>query len=401
MTYLPEQRELLLALLGVSEGIRWEDPLFFHAAITNLADNIELIKKADEAYLFADPLLGGKSLTVGTCRLEDNLSQKFEYSLQLPQPTVECAIVKDLDGLLRLPSFLTACPDYYYSIADSSDVLPPAYLDATRFANFLLKIADHTEELSGKKKGVFYHGTKTEIVITYSQKDLNVLPELAKLVEEFEQAPRFLEKTKILKELIIKYALTKSPDGAFGSLLSRFSELKKDFDQSWVLFVEDFSLDEIFNELESKTLSIADKLAVSLSELQKTMITIPLAILFVSSQVDAVGISSWKNILILAGCWVFHLFTLAFFWGHKRSLRFIEEELAALRQEVDKNYPQISERVNPKFTRLRRRCDYQANYRRIVGSLMWAVVLSLTLLVTGLDFWLEIIARCGSFFASF
>lgn len=119
------------------------------------------------------------------------------------------------------------------------------------------------------------------------------------------------------------------------------------------------------------------------------MITIPLAILFVSSQVDAVGISSWKNILILAGCWVFHLFTLAFFWGHKRSLRFIEEELAALRQEVDKNYPQISERVNPKFTRLRRRCDYQANYRRIVGSLMWAVVLSLTLLVTGLDFWLK------------
>jgi len=382
VTYTSEQRELLLALLGVSEGIRWEDSLSFHATIIILAKNIELIKKADEAYLFAETWLDGKSVTVGTCCLEDNLSQKFEYRLQLLQPTISSAIVKDLNSLLRLPKFLAAYPDYYYSIEDRSAVLPQAYLDATKFANFLLKLADHIEEPAGIKKCFFYHGGKTEILLRYSEKDLQTLQGIDEFTENFLSTPHFQERTEILKELIIKHTVGQPAEQAFGTLLSRFSRLKQDFDQSWALFINDFSLDKILNELEIKTLSLADKLATSLSELQKTMITVPLAILLVASQVEPEGASSWKNMLILAGCWIFHLFTLAFFWGHKRSLRFIEEELSTLQRVVDDNYPQVGERVAQKFTQLRRRCRYQANYRRIVGSLMWVVVLGLTLLVT-------------------
>ena len=384
---MSEQREKLISLIKASKDIEWESSRSFKATIVDLESSIQLIKDVNNIISFSSAYLDDESVSVEFCQFDDSLSKTFTYSLQLPAPSQENAIVRNLSSLLRLADFVTVAPKHYYSIEDDSDVLPKKYRDTITFANFLLKIADHVELSTGEKKCFFYHGIKTEIIIHYTEEDLKELPGVESFINGFADSPHLKERIEILKELIIKYSLGQPAEQAFATLLVRFSKIEQDFNQSWSLFITDFSLDKLLDELETKTLSLADKLATSLSELQKTMITIPLAILLVASQIDAAkDFESLKNISILAGIWVFHLFTLAFFWGHKRSLKFIENELSTLQQEVKDKYPEVEKRVNPKFVRLQNRCTYQANYRRIVGTLMWLVVLSLTLLVIKLKF---------------
>lgn len=379
---MSEQREKLIKLIRASKDIEWESPRSFKATIVDLESSIQLIKDVNNIISFSSAYLDDESVSVEFCPFDDSLSKTFTYSLQLPVPSQENAIVRNLSSLLRLSDFVTVAPKHYYSIEDDSDVLPQKYRDTITFSNFLLKVADHVESSTGEKKCFFYHGIKTEIVIHYTEEDLKELPGVEAFINGFADSPHLKERIEILKEIIIKYSLGQPAEQAFTTLLIRFLEIEQDFNQSWSLFITDFSLDKILDELETKTLSLADKLATSLSELQKTMITIPLAILLVASQIDAANdAASFKNISILAGIWVFHLFTLAFFWGHKRSLKFIENELSTLQHEVKNKYPEVGKRVDPKFERLKDRCVYQANYRRVVGTLMWLVVLGLTFLI--------------------
>lgn len=384
---MSELREKLISLIKASKDIEWESPNSFKATIVDLKTSIQIIKDVDNIQPFSSAYLDNDSISIELCHFEENTSRSFSYSLQLPTPTQESAIVRNLSSLLRLSEFITVAPKHYYSIEDDSDILPQKYRDTITFANFLLKIADHVELATGEKKCFFYHGIKTEIIIHYTEEDIKELPRVENFINGFADSPHLKERVEILKELIIKYSLGQPAEQAFITLLTRFAEIEQDFNQSWSLFITDFSLDKILDELEAKTLSLADKLATSLSELQKTMITIPLAILLVASQVDAVkNFGSLKNIFILAGIWVFHLFTLAFFWGHKCSLKFIKDELSSLQSEVKNKYSEVGNRVDEKFKYLEERCTYQAIYRRIVGSLMWVVVLSLTFLLIILKF---------------
>lgn len=373
-----ERNELIISLIEASQDLRWEDRLLFHATLANMDDRRLLaeVNQVCPLTIYVD----GKSLPF-PCDLTKIEAGTLEYSLQLPNPTHEYALVKDFPSLLSVPKFYATAPKRYYSVVDRTVEIPKAYLDAVEFGTLLTQIADHTDRSSDMIRCFFYQGVKVGIAIQYTQEDLRELVGIDALVEGFASNPHLQERAKILKELIVRHSVGATEEKVFSVLLSRFTRMKQDFDQNWALFLNNFSLDKILSELEVKTLSLADKLAGSLGELQKTMITIPLAILFISSQISQGGLGSWKNLLILGGVWVFYLFTLAFFWGHKQSATFIEEELSTLKKQVEKECPQIQKRVDEKIDVLQRMCQYQKSYRCVISVLMTLVVIGLTLTV--------------------
>lgn len=377
-----ERNKLIISLIDISEDIVWDDLRSFHATIVEPSKYSNLIEKLDKNSIIVNIALDGKNATLDFNKLHEK--RLLEYQLQLPFPSNDYAIVKNLNSLLQLaPKFYVSSPMHYYSIEKRSSELPQEYINTIKFSALLEQISDHTERFSDIKKCYFYQGVKICIAIKYSEECLQQLSGIDELADGFERDPHMRERAKILKEIICKNTFGETEENAFCNLISRFSYIKQSFDQNWELFLNDFSLDKVLDELEVKTLSLADKLAFSLSELQKTMITIPLAVLFIAPQIDATGISSWKNILILVGIWIFHLFTLVFFWGHKRSTYFIEDELNELKEKVSREYPQIAKRVNQKFDNLQQRCSYQRNYRCIMGSLMWLMILVITFFIVG------------------
>lgn len=137
-------------------------------------------------------------------------------------------------------------------------------------------------------------------------------------------------------------------------------------------------MDEVLNELEEKILKIADKLTSTLSDLQKTMITIPLAIIFAAPRFNTDSIQTWGNGLIISSVWIFGLFTWAFFANHKRSLQFIINEIEEIEVFVRNKHQNVAEKINCKFVELKKRCEYQERYRMTVGSLMWLAVILIT-----------------------
>lgn len=341
--------------------------------------------------ILIDVKSGGVRFILSPESLFSHCGSEAEITLHLPVPTTDCALVRNFLALLEVKCFLRETPKFYYEIDTGNNALPEGYADTIKFGNFLTNLADHSEEILDVKKIYFYSGIKIDISIVFGEADVRHLPGLDLLAEEFI-APHLEERTKIFKSAVVKTILnTPSADQSFAYLLKSFERMIQVFYNDWALFISDFSMEKTLEALEEKTLKLADKIAASLSDLQKTMITVPLAILFAAPRIEAGNTHTLLNILTILSVWLFALFTWMFFYSHKRSLAFIVDEIREQKYFIADKHPGLASKINPKFNRLEKRCRDQAVYRKIVGSLMWIAVLG----VTGTFYWPQIVCFWG------
>ena len=303
---------------------------------------------------------------------------KIALEFNLPAPKKEIAIVKDLDALLQYPKFSTIIPEKIFFISKKSKNIPEEYSDTVSFLNLLKATSDHNEIINETLTCFFYNGVKITIPIQYNESHVKILPGIEELKKSFD-GPRIKEKIKLFKSSVIKSAIASpSEDKTFPYLLESFFQIKNTFDQDWDLYLSEFSLDEILDELEERILKITDKISSALSDLQKTMLTIPLAIIFAAPRIDTTNIQTLKNGIIVASVWIFALFTWTFFSNHKRTLKFITDEINEQKKVVEEKHRGVADKVQIKFQGLKKRCKYQKIYRRIIGSLMWLATISIT-----------------------
>ncbi len=116
------------------------------------------------------------------------------------------------------------------------------------------------------------------------------------------------------------------------------------------------------------------------------MITIPLAIIFIAPQFADIASNQYKNILLLVSLWIFLIFTLIFFWFHKKNMKLIEDELDTIIKQTEDDYPQLTNRIVNIFKSLKKKCKFQSLYRKFIGSMMWISVITVTIFsITGND----------------
>nr|WP_319393452.1 hypothetical protein [uncultured Desulfobacter sp.] len=378
---LSQEHKSLIKILTNCEGILWEDsernPIVkIIISKDNAPDIVILLENA----WITDSLLGGVCKGTDPSIVNEFNGNVVDFELQLPLPTDDIAIVKDLATLLKYSRFLTEAPQKIFLINKKKFERPKEYIDAITFANVLKRISDHHETDNNKITCFFYDGVKIKIPLCYRDYELNELSGI-KLLQESLTSPRLKERIRLLRASVVKVALTAtSEQSTFAHLLKSFSRIKNTFEQDWNLYISDFSLDEILDELEEKILKIADKLNAALAELQKTMIAIPLAIIFAAPRIDTTNLQSLKNGIIVGSVWIFALFTWTFFSNHKRTLNFIEKEIEEQKEFVTEKHKGVANKIVPKFTELNDRCSHQKKYRMTIGSLMWVAVICISLM---------------------
>lgn len=390
----PDVHMILVRIIQKCYSITWDalEPTRRMSGLIKLNDALcNDLSRILESVLI-DVKIGGVRLLLSPESLSSHCGDEAEITLHLPVPTTDCALVRNFLALLEVKCFLRETPKLYYEIDTSKTELPEGYADTIKFGTFLANLADHCEENIDGKKVYFYSGVKVDIPIIFTAGDVCRLHGLNKLTEEFI-APHLEERTKIFKSVVVKTVLnTPSLEQSFAYLLKSFERMNQIFRSDWALFISDFSMEKTLEALEEKTLKLADKITASLSDLQKTMITVPLAILFAAPRIEAGGNAhTLLNILTILSVWLFALFTWMFFYSHKRSLAFIVDEIREQKNFIAGKHPGLADKINPKFNRLEKRCRDQAVYRKIVGSLMWVAVLG----ATGTFYWPQIVCFWG------
>lgn len=282
--------------------------------------------------------------------------------------------------MLNYNIFLLEPPQHFYEIDSGVESLPQKYKDAVRFGSFLKKVADHVEKNDDYSICFLYSGAKLRIPIIYKYSDLCVLPSLEEFFEHFN-VPHHVEKINFFKSSVVKIGIASQTEvNTFAYLLKNFSAIQNTFESDFNVYLTDFSLEKVLGEIEEKNMKLADKVAASLSDLQKTMVTIPLAIIFAAPRIDSQGIKTWANFLILVSVWLFALFTWCFFSSQKRNLQFVIDEINEQKKNIQETYAPLADKLLPKFVALESRCRDQKYYRRVIGFLMWVTVILLTLI---------------------
>ena len=377
---LDSKYQSLIAVLEESE-FDWPGSHLEPIAILKLSrENIEDVILLVEESMITDCHCEGQNLSADVSVLSNYIGKDLSLGIMLPVPNDNIAIVRSLADLLKYPQYLTKAPHKVYFIETKCFEVPIEYLQTISFVNVLKLIADHTEKDIHNLTCFFYDGVKISIPINYNVDDLHETIGIDDLKESLA-APRLKERIRMLRSSLIKVAVTApSEELTFSHLLKSFKRLKTTYEQDWNFYISDFSLDELLEELEDKILNIAEKLNSALSDLQKTIITIPLAIIFAAPRIDTTSIQNLKNGIIVASVWIFALFTWTFLSNHKRTLKFISNEIEDYKAFVEKKHEGLSNRISSKFEGLEKRCSYQIGYRMIVGTLMWVAVLSLSLI---------------------
>lgn len=380
MSFTPDHRSLI-AILEKCEDFDWtggtKEP---RAKISVRESDLPHLKRLMDNARITECFADGKNLGTDSTIVPSLTGKTVKLDFQLPIPKQEAAIVKDLDALLEHKEFLTRIPSHSFFILDKSYGVTREYSHAVSFFNLLKQTSDHHDQSGHEFTCFFYDGVKITIPIKYSCNDLCILEGIDALKESFS-APRLKERLRIFRTAITKTALSaQSEDYTFVHLLNSFSKINKSYEQDWNFYLSDFSLEEILKELEETILDIANKLTTALSDLQKTMITIPLAIIFAAPRIDTDQIQTTTNAIIVASVWIFALFTWVFFTNHKRTLHFIKEEIEEQEESCLEKHKGLEEKIQHKFNGLKERCRYQTFYRKAVGSIMWAAVIIVTLI---------------------
>ena len=381
MPSLEQKYTSLTKLVQDSLQINWEEgdrnPVI---DLMVTAEHIPDICSLMECACITESVVDGVNQGTDTTNVIKFVGRTVSLEVQLPAPKDNIAIVKDLNSLLSHTKFLTTVPQTVFFIDDKTSEIPISYSDTVAFANLLKRVSDHYDVDDDRLTCLFYDGVKVIIPVSYTAEEARELEGIKDLQDSFI-APRLQERIRILRSSVIKAAIAAPSENAtFSHLLCNFKKVKTTFNQDWNLYVSDFSLDEVLEELEGKILSIADKLSSSLADLQKTMITIPLAIIFAAPRIETANIQTATNGIIVASVWIFALFTWTFFANHKRTLRFIIDEIEEQKTLAKGTHSGVADNVKEKFDGLKTRGEYQHTYRKAIGSLMWVAVIGITAL---------------------
>lgn len=369
----------LISLTQRCEILSWEGSRRFVGEVILSEDLKHYLSVLDQSQLVTDTLVEGKRPSMSEDFLCDALGKKITVTIELPAPKNDYVIVRNFEDMLKCEQFISEMPDEYYDIEKKTSSLPQEYKEAVKFGTLLNTISDHVEKNGNKRVCFLYSGAKLRIPISFSAQDLCLLPKLEEFLEKFN-VPQHTEKINFFKAAIVKIGMgAQTETQTFAHLLKNFSVIQNTFESDFNVYLADFSLEKILGEIEEKTMKLADKVAASLSDLQKTMITIPLAIIFATPRIDQNGWQTWTNSLILLSVWIFALFTWVFFSSQKRNLHFIISEIEEQKKSIQEMHAPLAKKLLPKFKILEKRCADQTRYRCIIGSLMWLTVVLLTI----------------------
>ncbi|WP_323142777.1 hypothetical protein [Massilia phyllosphaerae] len=299
---------------------------------------------------------------------------------------------KDWDDLLQSHKFLTIPPDEFYVAADdylSSEgkefLTAERYKSTIALAQLIQDVADFKDISDDEMKCIFLQPAKLEILITYSAKDLRSTPGLDELAEEFgTSAKKHKDQRKVILKVVLNEMLGNvREENRFSQLLSEFREFKRRVQDSYELYVAEFSFEKVLEEVQAHKLDYTIKLNKVFSDIQNQLLAVPAALILIGGQLKESNGFSWHNVVIMFGCLVFVVFMDLLVRNQYNTLNAVHSEIVAQENNWIRKHDDIYDRFAKPYADLEKRYRHQKYLIRIVDVLVACTFL----IATALFFW--------------
>ena len=285
------------------------------------------------------------------------------------------------------PSLFYIKEEDYFSDDTAITERGQRYFEILDLINFLKKMADVSHQKINSLQLVFLNKEKLELDVKYDFSDLRNLPTLAKLSKEYLTDDPHQEQRKSLFKVVLFELVKNVPDEQkFKHLLKIFNELSKRVDENYRLYMEGFSFEKVKEEVERNRLEYSLKLNKVFSEIQNQILTIPLALILIGSQLTQENSISIKNVAVILGLLVFIFFMNMLLKNQRHSLEAINLEIIDIKDKLRHSKSSTADKLMPIYSSLDTRFKQQKRailYVDGILALVWMLAFSLFVYYSG------------------
>lgn len=214
-------------------------------------------------------------------------------------------------------------PELFYIIdedIDSRDDKPKdllaGYNDIISFIDMLAQLSDLPDRMQSGEDIFFSGATRREIFPVYISTDIRTLSDLAELRRNLLTELHHDEKRGIFKSTLLDLVSDEGDERSlFAVLIQRYEILKKKYLEAYHVYIQQFSADEIMQEVQERNIELASKLHNIIVELHKSLFALPIAFIFAATRIDSQAAYSLGNTMILICSWIavllFSLFSIS------------------------------------------------------------------------------------------
>ncbi|MFM0192388.1 hypothetical protein PQQ65_04800 [Paraburkholderia strydomiana] len=204
-----------------------------------------------------------------------------------------------------------------------------SYFAVLRAISILRRAADYEDKSTGGLRLVFLQREKIEVPVSLKAEDIRALSKvdswLSLMSEDLHR-----EQRKSIFRTVLSDAL-KGVDAAdrLRRYLAQFDELYQRFVDNYELYVAEFSFDKIVQDTIDKKFDYVVKITKSFTDIQNQILAIPVAVVLAGSQMEQTTSISLKNVIVLAGVYVFAVLMALLVRNQLASLSALGDEIDA------------------------------------------------------------------------
>jgi hypothetical protein len=251
------------------------------------------------------------------------------------------------------------------------------YYDALHLVDLLNHLSDIPSSLKGNGGLIFFSGkAKLEIEVSYRYADLRPLNRLTDIrADLLSDSVNINEKRELFKSSVIDSILMNNirPSEYFKTILKCFGSIIEGYEESYRIYIHKFSVKEIKKEIETNKLELAQKIHDVMSDLNKTLLLIPIAVVFMAARIDYKNPSGLSSIVCIVAVGIFIGLVLLNLYNHNKTLSFVKNEINRQKKYISTHYSDIEADILPSYEYLEQRIKYQTVIRRCVGSCLWFI----------------------------
>lgn len=370
----------------------WDDLSRVTGKLARTGDNLKLAARLQDLTLADTPL-----------DLASAAESEEGFELTLMPPTwADVYFARSLDSMLeRLKVSKSKAPAHFF-LASPADGFEPApvkaapapaagylhpdeeahspelvarYLEALRFVEVLQGVENYEDDRKGELTLIFFFLGNLELPINYSTADLRPLRQLDRLQRLLLPGAYQEQMRDILKSALREILGAVEAKERFAEALRSFHELFQRFEESYELFISQFSFAKVREQVEEHRLAYTAKLNGVFAGIQDKLLAIPVALVIAASQMKHESGAALENFFVLVGALVFAGLMVLLLRNQRDTLQVIHEEIRRENTKLEREYREIRARLEDAFTSLEDRYRHQRWLLKLVGALVWSAVL--------------------------
>src|SRR5690606_12479013 len=186
------------------------------------------------------------------------------------------------------------------------------------------------------------------------------------------------EKKNLFLNELIDFLVNVEEKDRFQFLLKGLNLFLDKANQSYEYYLRDFSYNKLKVEIDSKLLDFSQKLQAVINDSQNKLVAIPAGFVLVLTALDFKNILSLKNLVTLAGLFIFVLFLKIFINNQKSALRFIKSNIQSYKKTFD-DRPKIN--ISEIFKPLEKEYTAQKKRLLLIELLLWLIPVASVVIV--------------------